>query len=110
MRLLGVAGAMSESNSHPADIDGTPKLVGERVFGADGEPLGVVRSLTQHGFDVSTDPEATGGPQSTSGEFGEAYLMWRCLECGEMGEIDGMPDRCPNCEAEKESLYYRTED
>jgi len=110
MRLLVVAGTMSESNSRPADTDGTPKHVGETVFDENGEPLGVVRSLTQHGFVVSTSPEATGGPQSTSGEFGEAYLMWRCLECGEMGEIDEMPERCPNCEAEKESLYYWTED
>jgi len=110
MRLLVVAGRMSESNTHPADTELTPKLVGERVFDEDGESLGVIRSLTDHGFVVSTNPEATGGPQSTSGEFGEAYLMWRCLECGEMGEIESMPDRCPNCEAERESLYYWTED
>ena len=37
--------------------------------------------------------------------------MWRCTECGEMGEIDGgLPDRCPGCGSEKEALMYWTED
>ena len=31
-------------------------------------------------------------------EFGEGYIMWRCNECGEMGELDdGLPVECPNC-------------
>ena len=31
-------------------------------------------------------------------EFGEGYIMWRCENCGEMGELDdGLPEECPNC-------------
>ena len=34
-------------------------------------------------------------------EFGEGYLMWRCANCGEMGELDdGLPSSCPNCGSE----------
>ena len=34
-------------------------------------------------------------------EFGEGYLMWRCEECGEMGDLDdGLPEACPNCGSE----------
>uniref|UniRef100_UPI00300EA125 DUF7130 family rubredoxin-like protein n=1 Tax=Halalkalicoccus salilacus TaxID=3117459 RepID=UPI00300EA125 len=44
-------------------------------------------------------------------EFGEAELMWRCMECGEMGRIeDGLPDECPNCGDSREALMYWTED
>lgn len=34
-------------------------------------------------------------------EFGEGFLMWRCENCGEMGELDeGLPEACPNCGSE----------
>nr|WP_245699018.1 hypothetical protein [Halopelagius longus] len=43
--------------------------------------------------------------------FGMAELMWRCTDCGEMGQIDeGLPGTCPNCGTEKENLMYWTED
>ena len=43
--------------------------------------------------------------------FGEAELMWRCWECGELGRIeDDVPGECPNCGTEREDLYYWTED
>lgn len=33
-------------------------------------------------------------------EFGEGYIMWRCNNCGEMGELeDGLPTECPNCDS-----------
>ncbi|MBX0297948.1 DUF7130 family rubredoxin-like protein [Haloarcula nitratireducens] len=32
------------------------------------------------------------------GEFGEGYIMWRCENCGEMGDLDdGLPTECPAC-------------
>ena len=35
-------------------------------------------------------------------EFGEGYIMWRCTDCGEMGELDdGLPTECPNCGSEE---------
>lgn len=42
-------------------------------------------------------------------EFGEGYLMWRCEECGEMGELDdGLPSECPDCGSE--AVYKWRED
>ena len=84
--------------------------IGKTVFNNEGEELGVVQELTSGGFVVSAGVSAGTHRQSTSGEFGEAYLMWRCLECGEMGAIESLPEQCPNCRAERESLYYWTED
>lgn len=47
----------------------------------------------------------------SNGEFGLAELMWRCMECGEMGRIeDGLPEKCPNCSESREALMYWTED
>lgn len=44
-------------------------------------------------------------------EFGEGEFMWRCMECGEMGQIkEGLPDRCTGCDEPKETLMYWTED
>jgi len=39
------------------------------------------------------------------------HAMWRCGDCGEMDELgETLPDRCPACDASKESLYYWEED
>lgn len=96
---------------------------GEAVYGEDGEELGVVTGATTDGFTVSVNENVeyrsaevestTGAGGATAGaeggeieaeehdpgqEFGEGYIMWRCEECGEMGEIDdGLPEECPNC-------------
>lgn len=87
---------------------------GEDVFNADGDSLGRVRGIEEAGFFVSTRDgvEGLSIEHSRSGhDFGEAELMWRCTVCGEMGEIDeGIPETCPNCGTEKESLMYWTED
>ncbi|WP_129112962.1 DUF7130 family rubredoxin-like protein [Halegenticoccus tardaugens] len=48
--------------------------------------------------------------QRTTDEFGEAYLVWRCLDCGETGDLEAFPSECPNCGAGREDLYYWTED
>jgi rubrerythrin len=36
--------------------------------------------------------------------------MWRCWNCGAMGQIDEIPETCPDCGAPKEDIYYWTED
>ena len=41
--------------------------------------------------------------------FGEAFLVWRCLDCGTVGSLDALPRRC-GCGARRESLAYVTED
>jgi hypothetical protein len=86
---------------------------GQPVFDADGDELGVIRGLTEEGFQVNVgesvdhfDVEVDPGRA-----FGEGYLMWRCAECGEMGDLkDGYPDGCPGCGAPSEELYAWLED
>ncbi|WP_049928876.1 DUF7130 family rubredoxin-like protein [Halopiger goleimassiliensis] len=87
---------------------------GQLVYDENGDALGRVRSFEQSGFFVTTREGAEGMSveHARSGhEFGEAHLMWRCMECGEMGGIDdGLPQQCPNCDTERENLMYWTED
>jgi len=87
---------------------------GQPVYDADGNELGRIRGFERSGFFVTTreGAEAMSVEHARSGhEFGEAELMWRCMECGEMGNIDdGLPDECPSCGAEREELMYWTED
>ena len=88
--------------------------IGTEVHNADGERIGTVRGFVgDDEFVVTMDEgiEALSVEHERSGhEFGEAELMWRCTECGEMGQIEDMPEECPNCGAEKEQIYYWTED
>ncbi|WP_144905583.1 DUF7130 family rubredoxin-like protein [Halobellus captivus] len=86
---------------------------GEQVYDDDGRLLGRVVSLSEEGFEVeATDPAAdTDGESIPDGDFGEAYLMWRCSECGTMGELeDGFPESCPDCGAPREALAEVQED
>ena len=41
--------------------------------------------------------------------FGEAFLVWRCLDCGAVGSLDALPSRCV-CGARREDLAYVVED
>ncbi|WP_236639585.1 DUF7130 family rubredoxin-like protein [Salinigranum halophilum] len=41
--------------------------------------------------------------------FGEAFLVWRCLDCGALGSLDALPARC-ECGARREDLVYVLED
>ncbi|WP_224270559.1 DUF7130 family rubredoxin-like protein [Haloprofundus salinisoli] len=88
--------------------------LGKVVYDDEGTELGTIRGFDNAGFYVSMREglEAMSIEHARSGhDWGEAHLMWRCTECGEMGEIgDGLPDQCPNCGTPKEDLYYWTED
>jgi len=42
--------------------------------------------------------------------FGEAFLVYRCLDCGAVGPLTELPGRCPGCGAGREALAYETED
>jgi len=69
--------------------------------------------ITDEGFEVEPADRNEGEEEEEipGKEFGEGYLMWRCTECGEMGELeDGMPDSCPNCGAPEEALTAARED
>lgn len=88
--------------------------MGESIFNKEGDKLGEIRGFDNAGFYVTmrNGYEAMSLEHARSGkEFGEAELMWRCMDCGEMGRIeDGLPDECPNCGESKEALMYWTED
>lgn len=87
---------------------------GQMLYTEDGVPVGTVRGIEEGGLFISTreGAEALSIGHARSGHgFGEAELMWRCMTCGEMGEIDeGLPDNCPECGAAREELMYWTED
>lgn len=88
-------------------------MAGETVYDEAGRALGTVRGFDEHGFFVTTRDgiESMSVAHERSGhELGEAELVWRCVECGEVGDIEAIPETCPNCGAPKEALYYWTED
>lgn len=92
-----------------------PRVVspGEAVFDADGNQLGTVRGFTEDGVFVTTREgvEALSVEHERAGhEFGQAELLWRCSDCGAVGDIARLPDGCPDCGAPKEHLYYWIED
>lgn len=110
---------MVQTGETPADEEEATEGVheasfGQTVYDEEGNPLGRIRSIEQSGFFVTTreGAEAMSVEHARSGhEFGEAHLMWRCMECGGMGGIDdGLPAECPNCDTERENLMYWTED
>lgn len=103
---------------------------GDTVYDDDGRVLGIVTDFTDEGFAVEvieagpnvtgTDSDAESSDASEGDDtedipgkdFGEGYLMWRCEDCGEMGELDddGIPEECPNCGAPKEHIHMAQED
>ena len=104
----------AEDGEPEAEREATSIDFGQTVYDEEGNVLGTIRGLEEGGFFVTTRDGVEGMSieHARSGhEFGEAELMWRCTECGEMGEIDeGVPENCPNCGADKEAIMYWTED
>jgi rubrerythrin len=43
-------------------------------------------------------------------DLGEAFLVWQCDDCGEVGMLTAFPNACPDCGAPREALFYYTED
>lgn len=88
--------------------------VGTAVYDRSGRKLGTVQGYGHHTFEVSIEEghRALGEEHVRSeATVGEAELMWRCINCGEMGDIeDGIPGECPNCGHPREELMYWTED
>ena len=109
---------MSEEAAEPSSEsvpDDEPIDPGESVYDEDGRLLGQVSGYTSDGFEVSlVESGPTGGADAETipgQEFGEGYLMWRCSECGEMGDLaGGMPDSCQGCGAPEEALVAIEED
>ncbi|WP_435063447.1 DUF7130 family rubredoxin-like protein [Halobaculum sp. EA56] len=91
-----------------------PVGLGQRLFTEDGREVGTVRGFDEHGVYVTTREGIVSlsvEHERAGHEFGEGELMWRCSDCGEMGDLgEGMPEACPNCEAPREHVYYWIED
>jgi Zn finger protein HypA/HybF involved in hydrogenase expression len=86
--------------------------IGTTVYDGDGEELGTVRGLDEHGFYVATaeDVTALSTDHEAGAQSGHKELHWRCWDCGEIGRIDEMPESCPSCGAPEEDLYYWEQD
>ncbi|WP_418279812.1 DUF7130 family rubredoxin-like protein [Halorubrum sp. DTA98] len=103
------------SDDAGSDPDDKAIAPGETVYDEDGRALGQVSGYTADGFEVATtESGSTGGDDAETipgQEFGEGYLMWRCSECGEMGDLeDGIPESCPACGAPEEAIAAVKED
>ena len=94
--------------------EGTRVTFGETLYNEHGEQVGTVRGFDEHGFYVTTLEGIAGlsiEHLRAGHEFGEAELMWRCRNCGEMDDlVEEFPEACPSCDAPKEELYYFIED
>lgn len=92
--------------------DGTV-AVGSAVFDEDGNELGTVQGMDEHGFYVTheTGIEGMSSEHRKTGLAGEAELTWRCSECGTIGKINQMPESgCTDCDAPQEAIYYHLQD
>ena len=91
----------------PAVLD-----AGTRLYDGNGREVGVVRDVVGGRVEVDFhgDLEPISLRRVPGERLGEGYLLWRCSECGEMGDIESMPDRCPNCGTAGENLYAHLED
>lgn len=90
-----------------------PIGLGQPVFDKHGNEVGHVRGFTDDGVVVTNRTGMAGlsiEHEHSPHEIGEAELLWRCSQCGELGDIEEMPDECPSCGARKEDLYYWRED
>lgn len=99
---------MDDARAATADVG-----IGQPVYDESGRELGEVRGFDEDGIYVSVRDGIEGLSVEhvhAGGPLGEAELTWRCWECGAMGDIEDLPDGCPDCGAPREDIYYSTED
>ncbi|MEF8820656.1 MAG: hypothetical protein V5A52_00115 [Halovenus sp.] len=84
--------------------------VGRMVYDDEGNELGTVRGFDESGFYVTANGDVTVLEDETTSSDHRDAIMWRCWKCGEMGQIEDIPEECPSCNAPKEEIYYWQED
>ena len=81
------------------------------MYDSSGNRLGRIRSVSDRGFEVDAHADGDVTLEHDPGQgLGEGYLMWRCANCGEMGQLQRIPETCPNCGAGRKQLYAQLED
>lgn len=85
---------------------------GQQLYDEAGREIGIIQAITDVGVKVNThsDVDTLSLRRAPSWNLGEGYLLWRCSECGELGDIDQIPDHCPSCGTSKEAIYAYLED
>ena len=99
------------TDDRPSDLPHV--TIGTTIYDDEGRRLGTVRGFDEDGFFVTTREGIAAMSiehEHPSSAFGEAELLWRCAECGAVGDIEDLPEACPDCGAPAESIYYWTED
>jgi hypothetical protein len=100
---------MSEESRPEYDV-----RIGTAVYDDDGNRLGTVRGIDEHGFQVTAGQGITAMSIEhvrAGHRYAEGELMWRCYNCGEFGDLEEeLPEGCPGCGGPKEDLYYYTDD
>lgn len=94
--------------------ESTQSLVkpGQALYTEDGERVGTVQGFTDHGFEVRIDAgvDRFTLEHDPGHAVGEGYIVWRCDDCGAVGDLDDIPEQCPDCGAPREALYAWLED
>lgn len=100
------------TNTGSTDLPDDLLKPGQRLYDANGREVGIIQAITETGVEVNThaDIDTLSLRHAPGANAGEAYLLWRCSMCGEVGDLEVIPDTCPNCGRSREYLYAYLED
>ena len=71
-------------------------MFGQTVCDENGDELGRVRRFEDGGFHMMT-AEGVSTLAWAEGKPGERTPLWRCTDCGELGDVDDVPRLCLSC-------------